>query len=148
MSTSEESDASRDREQNSDSDNEEFSSDEKERKVPPLKISSLRRKKHNHLSSSDDENDDIARDDAESTACDKKLKAVDIKNPFSTFEKQTKRKKSHLPATKFVKEQWFALRGFDTEGKFVIGDETKYDSWKKVAPSEKILKKYGGRGLL
>ena len=144
MSTSEESDASRDREQNSDSDNEEFSSDEKERKVPPLKISSLRRKKHNHLSSSDDENDDIARDDAESTARDKKLKAVDIKNPFSTFEKQTKRKKSHLPATKFVKEQWFALRGFDTEGKFVIGDETKYDSWKKVAPSEKILKKYGG----
>ena len=145
MMTSSETDTSRDRDQNSDSEKEELSSDEREMKVPPLKLS-LKRQKHDRLSSSEDnsEHNDIAKDDAESTARDKKLKAVDIKNPFSTFEKQTKRKKSHLPATKFVKEQWFAIRGFDTDGKFIIGDETKYDSWKKVTPSEKILKKYGG----
>ena len=63
MMSSSETDTSRDRDQNSDSEKEELSSDEREMKVPPLKLS-LKRQKHDRLSSSEDnsEHNDIAKD--------------------------------------------------------------------------------------
>ena len=127
-----------------------YSSDEEEqsktkrRKVSPLKIS-LKRLRNDDSSDDNSDPDGTSNSkDEKVVSRDKKLKAVDLDNPFSTFQKQTKRKKLHLSPTDFVKEQWLGIRGFDTKGKFIIGDETKHDSWKKVAPSEKIIKKYGG----
>ena len=144
-------DTSRDWNSQSDKDREnDSSSDEEEsrrtdsRKVPPLKLSLKSRRNEDSSDDCSDADGTTNSKDKKVVSREKKLKAVDLDNPFSTFQKQTKRKKLHLTPTDFVKEQWLGIRGFDTNGNFLVGDETKHDSWKKVAPSEMILKKYGG----
>ena len=95
--------------------------------------------------SSDSESDDDTKDREYGTQSrEKKLKKVDISNPFSTFEHQTRTRKQYLVPTTFVKEQWLKIRGMDTSGKFVSADESKLDSWKQVAKSDKIIKKFSG----
>ena len=103
-----------------------YSSDEEEqsktkrRKVSPLKIS-LKRLRNDDSSDDNSDPDGTSNSkDEKVVSRDKKLKAVDLDNPFSTFQKQTKRKKLHLSPTDFVKEQWLGIRGFDTKGKFII----------------------------
>ena len=75
---------------------------------------------------------------------EKKMKKVDTGNPFSTFETQTRTRKQYLVPSPFVKEQWLKIRGMDASGKFLSEDESRPDSWKQVAKSDKIIKKFSG----
>ena len=44
---------------------------------------------------------------------EKKIKKVDITNPLSTFERQTRQRKQHFIPSPFIKEKWMGLRGMD-----------------------------------
>ena len=73
------------------------------------------------------------------------MKKVDVKNPFSTFEKQTSNRKKHFIPTPFIKEKWLTMRGMNSEsGKYVSEDDSKPDMWKNVAKSDKLIRKYSG----
>jgi hypothetical protein len=43
----------------------------------------------------------------------KRLKMIDVSNPFSAFEVKTKTKLSHIQASDFCKEKWNTIRGMD-----------------------------------
>ena len=73
---------------------------------------------------------------------------MDISNPLSTFEKQTHLRKHHFIPSKFIKEKWLGLRGMDEKGKFIQEEDAKTDTWKNVAKSDRLLKKYVGTLLL
>ena len=75
---------------------------------------------------------------------EKKIRKVDVTNPLSTFEKQTRQRKQHFIPSKFIKEKWLNLRGMDGGSKFIQEDETKTDTWKHVAKSDRLIKKYAG----
>ena len=75
---------------------------------------------------------------------EKKIKKVDIANPLSTFKKQNRQRKQHFTPSAFVKEKWLYLRGMNGDGKFVTEDVAKTDTWKHVAKSDRLLKKYAG----
>ena len=75
---------------------------------------------------------------------EKKIKKVDITNPLSTFERQTRQRKQHFTPSTFIKEKWLGLRGMDETGKFVNEDDSKTDMWKHVAKSDRLIKKYAG----
>ena len=75
---------------------------------------------------------------------EKKIKKVDITNPLSTFERQTRQRKQHFVPSPFIKEKWMGLRGMDENGKFITEDDSKTDVWKHVAKSDRLVKKYAG----
>ena len=79
----------------------------------------------------------------ESKSRAKKLKKVDPRNPLSTYERQTHRRKNFLEPSSFVKKEWFKLRGLDQDGKFVTEDDTKQDAWKTHILADKLVKKFG-----
>ena len=75
---------------------------------------------------------------------DKKIRKVDTSNPLSTFEKQTRQRKQHFVPSKFIKEKWLGLRGMDEDGKFIQEEDAKTDTWKNVAKSDRLVKKFAG----
>ena len=91
--------------------------------------------------SSDSSDED--RDDNEKKR-QKKLKRVDLGNPFSTFQRQTKNKKKYKVPSSFVKSNWLTIRGMDSNGKFATDEDPRPDAWKYVAKSDYLVKKYSG----
>ena len=75
---------------------------------------------------------------------EKKMKKVDIENPLSTFERQTRQRKQHFTPSSFIKEKWLSLRGMDETGKFITKDDSRTDTWKHVSKSDRLVKKCGG----
>ena len=70
---------------------------------------------------------------------------MDIDNPLSMIEKQTRHKKQHFTPSTFVKfVKWLVLRGMNGDGKLVSDDDAKTDTWKHVANSDRLIKKYAG----
>ena len=107
--------------------------------------STPKKREEPYRDSSDSEYDE-PRDDKEygTESREKKMKKVDTSNPFSTFEQHTRTKKQYLVPTPFVKEQWLKIRGMDASGKFLTEDESKPDTWKQMAKSDKLIKKFSG----
>ena len=98
-----------------------------------------------YMESSDSESDEDGREKEYGTESrEKKMRKVDTNNPYSTFEYQTRTRKQYLVPTPFVKERWLKIRGMDEAGKFVSVDESKPESWKHVAKSDKLIKKFSG----
>ena len=102
---------------------------------------------HNHNAGgeeySDSSDEEFVKDTT--TARDKKMKKVDVMNPFSTFEKQTSNRKKHFVPSPFIKEKWLVMRGMNNEsGKYISEDDSKPDMWKNVAKSDKLIRKYSG----
>ena len=95
-------------------------------------------------SSDSSEDEDKLEGTDKSRSRDKKIRKVDISNPLSTFEKQTRQKKHHFIPSKFIKEKWLGLRGMDEKGKFIQVEDAKTDTWKNVAKSDRLVKKYAG----
>ena len=74
----------------------------------------------------------------------KKLKKVDIDNPFSTFEQQTRNKKRYVIPSSFAKDNWLKMRGMDESGKFMAEQDSKPDAWKDVSKSDTLVRKFSG----
>ena len=102
------------------------------------------RVENSEVSSDSSEEEERMADDDVGLSRRKKIRKVDISNPFSTFEKQTRNKKHHYVPSQFMKEKWLQMRGMDESGQFIYEDESKTDAWKFVAKSDRLVKKYAG----
>ena len=103
--------------------------------------------RHNAEESSDSsEDEDKLEGTKKGRSREKKIRKVDVTNPLSTFEKQTRQRKQHFIPSKFIKEKWLNLRGMDVEGKFIQEDDAKTDTWKHVAKSDRLIK-YAGNAF-
>ena len=89
-----------------------------------------------------EESSDLSRDEdklegtEKGRSREKKIRKVDIDNPLSTFEKQTRHRKQHFTPSTFIKEKWLDLRGMNGDGKFIMEDDAKTDTWKHVAKTD------------
>ena len=104
------------------------------------------RVENSDASSDSSEDEDKMATDADLSR-KKRIKKVDISNPFSTFEKQTRNRKYHYAPTQFMREKWMHMRGMDDSGKFIYEDESKTDAWKFVAKSDKLVRRYSGESF-
>ena len=102
------------------------------------------------LSNKDDYSSDSSEDERDKSGRDpesfrkKKLRKVDIDNPFSTFERQTRNKKKYATPSSFARDNWLKMRGMDDTGKFSTERDGRPDAWKEVAKSDKLVRRFSG----
>ena len=79
-------------------------------------------------SSDSSEDEDKLEGTEKGRSREKKIRKVDVTNPLSTFEKQTRQRKQHFTPSTSIKEKWLNLRGMDGDGKFIQEDDAKTDT--------------------
>ena len=96
-------------------------------------------RRRDNYSSTDSSGEEDTRT-RESKNRSRKLRRVDLSNPLSMYQRQTSHKKSYIEPSLFIKNEWFKLRGLNDEGKFIVMDDNKTDSWKSVTLADKLIK--------